>query len=677
MHEPESVEVIRGTVAEVTYQNAETGFTVLTLEDGDQTITAVGIMPDVAAGEILEAGGVFDSHALYGRQFRVSSYGKTFPSDAAAILRYLSSGTIKGIGPATAKRIVAAFGDDTFETLLHHPEEVAKIKGITWARAGEIADEMKKRTSMQDALRYFAAYGFKTEEILRIYGTLHENAMTQVQENPYLMCAPSVGLSFARADEFASALNFAPDFEGRIRAGILYVLQHNLNNGHTCLPEEKLIPTVSSFLSLDSSAVTEQIAALTADGTLLSSEVSGQRCLFLPEYFEAEEFIASRLRLAAMPEEVFPVSDAEIAMIEREAGLTFEPQQREAIKAAGTTGVMIVSGGPGTGKTTLLNAVLEVFRNRDYRVAFAAPTGRAAKRITEVTGCEAKNLHRLLEVERRADGEHIFVHNEKNPLDCDVLIVDEMSMVDTLLFASVLKALPLECRIILVGDHNQLPSVGAGNLLQDLISSGVFSCVMLTTVFRQSLESRIVVTAHKIREGQAIGSDDNGVDFYFIPVTNPVAASRYIVDLCTRRLPEAYGYTLMNGLQVLCPSHRMNLGVDSLGCALQNAVNPAEKGKKEIAFRGFVIREGDKVMQTKNNYDIIWKKNGGEYGTGVFNGDIGYVMSIDRMEKSITVMFDDREATYRGEEIFQLELAYAVTVHKSQGSGATRSLVKS
>ena len=661
-------ELIKGTIADITFQNAETGFTVLELEDGDNALTAVGIMPDVCIGEMVELVGNFDYHSVYGRQFSVFSYVRIFPSDAAAILRYLSAGAIKGIGPATAKRIVSAFGNDTFDVLLNHPQKTATIKGITYDRAQEISNELSKRNSMRDTLRFFAGHGFGTEDTLKIFKVYQQNSIEMVSNNPYSICAQGVDISFARAETFAEELGFSKDFEGRLKAGILYILQHNLSNGHSCLPVKKLLTTASEFLSVNEKTLWETLNVLCDDGQTVCYDVMDEPSVFLREYYEAEQYISARLSMAKDPEETFPVCQEELEKIEKSIGIKFNDLQIKAINDMVSNGVFVLTGGPGTGKTTIINAMIEVFNNRGYRIALAAPTGRAAKRMTEVTGVEAKTLHRLLEVERTSDGSHRFARNEKDPLDCDVIIIDEMSMVDSLLFAATLKALRLQCRIILVGDHNQLPSVGAGNVLQDIIYSSSYCSTTLTHVFRQAMESNIIVTAHNIVSGKKVSQQQNGRDFFLVHVENPHNASKYITELCTSRLPNANNVTLFDGIQVLCPSKMMTLGVDSLNTKLQSIVNPSQKGKNEISFQGYVIRENDKVMQIKNNYDICWVREDGESGSGVFNGDIGIVTKIDKLARKITVNFDEKIATYTAEEIFQLELAYAITVHKSQGS---------
>lgn len=661
-------ELIKGTVADITYQNGETGFTVLELEDGDNALTAVGIMPDVCVGEMVELLGNFDYHSVYGRQFSVFSYVRIFPSDSAAILRYLSAGSIKGIGPATAKRIVSAFGDDTFDVLLNHPQKTATIKGITLERAEEISRELAERNSMRDTLRFFAGHGFGTEDTLKIFKKYNQQSIRIVSENPYAICAQGVDISFARADSFANALGFGKDFDGRLKAGILYILQHNLSNGHTCLPVNKLLATSSDFLSVNEKTLWETLSSLCDEGYTVCCNVMDEPSVFLREYYEAEQYISARLSMARDAEESFPVTKAELESIEKKAGIKFDELQVKAINDMAAEGVFVLTGGPGTGKTTIINAMIEIFSNRGYKIALAAPTGRAAKRMTEVTGVEAKTLHRLLEVERITGGGHRFARNEKDPLDCDVIIIDEMSMVDSLLFAATLKALRLQCRIILVGDHNQLPSVGAGNVLQDVIYSDRYCSTTLTRIFRQAMESNIIVTAHNIVSGKKISLDQNGGDFFMVQIENLHNASKYITELCTERLANANNVTLFDGIQVLCPSKMMALGVDSLNAKLQALVNPAQKGKNEITFQGYVIRENDKVMQIKNNYDISWIKEDGESGTGVFNGDIGIVTKIDKLARKITVKFEDKYAAYVAEEIFQLELAYAITVHKSQGS---------
>ncbi|MBR5451869.1 MAG: ATP-dependent RecD-like DNA helicase [Clostridia bacterium] len=661
-------ELIKGTIADITYQNVETGFTVLELEDGDNALTAVGLMPDVSVGEVLELVGNFDFHSVYGRQFSVSSYVRTFPSDAAAILRYLSSGVIKGIGPATAKRIVSAFGNDTFDVLLNHPHKTASIKGITLEKAEEISNELSKRNSMRDTLRFFAGHGFATDETLKIFKVYQQQSIEIVSRNPYVICDSGIDISFARAETFAESLGFDKDFIGRLEAGVLYILRHNLLNGHTCLPARKLLATASDFLSISEKDLWDCIEKLCDMGQIVCTDVLGEPSVFLREYYEAEQYISARLSMARFPEESFTVGKDELESIEKKAGIKFDELQIKAINDMSSQGVFVLTGGPGTGKTTIINAMIEIFSNRGYKIALAAPTGRAAKRMTEVTGVEAKTLHRLLAVERCSDGSHRFTHNEKDPLDCDVIIIDEMSMVDSLLFESTLRALRLQCRIILVGDHNQLPSVGAGNVLQDIIYSDSYCCATLTRIFRQAMESNIVVTAHNIVSGKNVTLGQNGGDFFMVNVENPHNASKYIAELCTKRLPESYGVSLHNEIQVLCPSKMMTLGTGTLNNKLQALVNPSEKGKAEISFQGYVIRENDKVMQIKNNYDIDWVREDGEVGTGVFNGDIGIVTKIDKLARTITVKFDDRYATYVAEGIFQLELAYAVTVHKSQGS---------
>ncbi len=663
-----NTEVIKGTVADITYQNNETGFTVLELEDENSILTVVGIMPDVCVGEVLEIAGSFDHYSIYGRQFKVFSYMRIFPSDSAAILRYLSAGAIKGIGPATAKRIVSEFGNETFEVLLNHPELVCKIKGITRQRAEEISQEISRRNSMRDILRFFSVHGFKTEETLNIFKKFGENSITAVSENPYVICNQGIDISFQKAEAVAEQLGFDKYFAGRIEAGILYILSHNLLNGHTCLPLSKLLKTSSDFLSVTEKDVYDIVLMLDREGIVVCYYAIDREYVFLREYYDAEQYISARLCMADDMIVPFNIEEKEINEIENKSKIKFDDLQKKAIYNIAKSGVYILSGGPGTGKTTVINAMIEIFNRRGMKIALAAPTGRAAQRITEVTGVEAKTIHRLLEVEKLDEGQHRFTKNEREPLDCDVIIIDEMSMVDSQLFASALKALKMDCRIILVGDHNQLPSVGAGNVLQDILYSDAYNSSILKTVFRQALQSNIVVTAHGIVSGVNLDINNNGKDFFAVNIENPANASKYILDLCINRLPNSRKTDLFSGIQILCPSKMMQLGVDALNSKLQELINPYQKGKKEIKFQGYIIRENDKVMQIKNNYDIIWKKENGEFGTGIFNGDIGYVKKIDVLNRTISVQYDDKIAEYMAEDIFQLELAYAITIHKSQGS---------
>ncbi len=666
----ESLEMISGTVTRVVFSSAETGFTVLELENSGYTETVVGNMPGVAVGEELEITGRFVLHSTYGQQFKAESYIKTLPSGAAAILRYLSSGAIKGIGPATAKKIVKLFGDSTFDIMENEPHRLAVIKGITLAKAKQISEELAGRKSLRELCIRLAHYGLSSDEAVSVFKVLGENAAERIEENPYLLCNAGLDFDFERVDEIAQRLEISEDNLERICAGVLYVIRHNLVNGHTCLPFDKVVSTSAKLLESDTNRVDDAVCELLERKFVYNVSVDGQSFVALSEQYFCEKYIANRLLTElSLGNREKPVSDKEIRKAEQELGIQFEELQRQAVCSCVDAGVFILTGGPGTGKTTTVNGIIKIMENRGLKVALAAPTGRAAKRMTELCGKEAKTIHRLLEVGTTDDGKsHIFVRCEKNPLEHDVVIVDEMSMVDVVLFDALLKALRLGTHLVLVGDSDQLPSVGAGNVLKDLIMSERFSCVRLNKVFRQAMQSLIVVNAHRIIDGQALELDHKDADFFMLESKTPSRAATLVTDLCCRRLPEAYNLSPTEDIQILCPSKKMELGTVNLNNMLQQQLNPPVAGVPEIEIKGFTLRKGDKVMQIKNNYDIVWEDDNGNVGVGVFNGDVGTLEDIDVVNRVLTVRFVDRVAEYSGEEVQQLELAYAVTVHKSQGS---------
>lgn len=663
-------ELISGTIEYITYRNADSGFTVIELDCGKESITAVGIMPEIAKGESVELTGHFDFHSTYGQQFRVDICERTLPSGSAAILKYLSSGAIKGIGPATAKRIVHDFGDDTFDILENYPQRLAIIKGITKAKAEEICEEFTRRRSIREVMLHLGRLGVAADEALLVYKIFGQSSVDRIKADPFLLCREGIDLPFERADEISLKLDFDRDSIERISAGVVFVLKHNLNNGHTCLPREKLISVSTQMLDCNTYRVDEACEELIAQKILKSVRMIDKEFISLCDYSNAEEFIAAKIQLMLKYSDDQNVAlESEVESIEESLSIEYEELQKKAVMLSLESGVLILTGGPGTGKTTTLKAIIKLMENRGYNIALAAPTGRAAKRMTELTGYEAKTIHRLLEVEWSPEGgKHIFSRNERNPLECDALIVDELSMVDALLFESLLRALRLGCRLILVGDSNQLPSVGAGNILHDLLDSGYVPSVCLQKVFRQAMQSLIVTNAHSIVGGDYPETGRKDADFFLLEQLNPSNAVRLVADLAVRRLPEAYGFSALGDIQVLCPSKKMDLGTVNLNNVLQEKINPQVPGIPEVKFRGLTLRLNDKVMQIKNNYDIIWNRDNGEYGTGVFNGDIGTIESIDVASGTLSVRFDDRVATYSGEEASQLELAYAITIHKSQGS---------
>ena len=663
------IEVLKGTVENITYQNELNSYTVCTVKSGRELVTVVGILPFLHEGEMVEFEGNYIVHQTYGQQFSVTAFTRLAPENAAAILKYLSSGIIKGVGPSTANKIVKKFGEDSLDIIKNNPQELATIKGITPEKAYTISEEYCKQYSVRDIMLLLAPYNVSAEICVRIYRKLHDSACEMIKENPYLLCQDDIGFSFERAEDIAADLGLPPDNKDRLLAGILYVLRRNLLNGHTCLPAKKLIEVAAKLLETD----TDNIGGLCEElkSTMrISADYKGEELFYsLPEYSASESYIAARLAsIRANIDNTLPVEDLEIDRVENKLGIKFERLQREAIKQALEGGVLILTGGPGTGKTTTLNAIIELFENRKALIELAAPTGRAAKRMSELTGREAKTIHRMLEVEWGEDDKQSFARNEKNPLDCEVLILDEASMIDARLFENLLRALNIGCRIILVGDTDQLPSVSAGNVLGDMLDSGKFTSIALKKVFRQAGKSLIVRNAHAIIDGEKLNLADKESDFFFIRRFDSFEVLNTVTELCAKRLPKAYNFNPLTDIQVLCPSKKSDTGTVSFNNILQSELNPKDAKAPKVNFKGFSMFEGDKVMQIKNNYDLEWIKDNGEMGVGVYNGDIGFVEKIDIRGGFLKIRFDDKVATYFTENLGEIELAYAVTVHKSQGS---------
>ncbi len=666
---PAEKETLSGTVEHITFSNSQNGYTVAVLKLPDDEITIVGIMPFVSVGDFLEVTGRFDNHPTYGPQFKVESFEKAVPSGSAAILHYLSSGAIKGVGPATARSIVERFGDRSLEILECEPERLCEIRGISEDRAQKINEEYLKQFGIRDVMMFLSPFKVSPERALKVFRVLGSDAPEIIRRNPYVLCGEDIDFPFEKAEEISYTYNIPKNSEERIAAGLCYVLKHNLQNGHTCLPKDKLITTAARLLECEINETQDVLDGM-LNSLLLRKMVDGSdEYIFLPKYFIAEEFIAARLAVLlkyAPPSEI--MADLEIDFIEQKSNIKYEKLQKEAIHTALSNGITVLTGGPGTGKTTTLNAIIQIMESKGLNVCLAAPTGRAAKRMSELTGKDAKTLHRLLEVEWGEGDKQIFARNERNPLTSDVLIIDEMSMVDVLLFESLLRAVKLGCRLILVGDFDQLPSVGAGNVLADILTSGKIPTVRLNKVFRQAMESLIIANAHRIIGGEMPEISVKTSDFFMLKATDGIAAASLVTDLCAERLPSAYNLKPLTDIQILCPSRMMELGTTNLNNLLQDRLNPIKKGKQKLAFKGFEFREGDKVMQIKNNYDITWISDGGESGVGVFNGDVGILQSIDKKNGILLVRFDDKVATYYNDNVGELELAYAMTIHKSQGS---------
>ena len=665
----EQERVMEGTVERVVHRKEDSGWSVLEISAADGLHTVVGVLPGVSVGESVRLTGEWVDHPSYGVQFRATACEHTLPQDADGILRYLSSGAIKGIRTTLATAIVRKFGADTLRVLEQDPMKLSKIKGITAKRAAAIGQEFANQFGLREVIMAFFGYGLTANEAMRCWKKWGAATVDRVRENPYALCEDGLYIGFERANEIAARMDIPANDPRRVEAGVLYVLHHNTGNGHTCLPEEKVVSVSAGLLGVPPEEVRDAVESLLARQELRREQLNGAPFLFLPIYYRAERYIAARLRLmAGFPQETVSDVDADIDRLEKRYGITYEEKQRLAIRQILTRGSLILTGGPGTGKTTVLRAIITLLNQMGQEVAVAAPTGRAAKRIGELTGCEAKTLHRLLEVQWSDEDEPLFARNEKDPLDADALVIDELSMVDELLFEKTLRALKTGCRLVLVGDADQLPAVGAGRVLHDLIDSDVLPVVQLTEVFRQAMESHIVRNAHQIVGGQMPSLAEREGDFFFLSRPTAQDTLETALDLCVRRLPVRYGYTVWENLQVLCPGRKGPLGTMEMNAHLQALLNPPTDGRDELTVEGVVLRCGDKVMQVKNNYDIPWTRDNGEIGSGIFNGDIGILKEIDRAEGTLTVRYDDREALYTRKDAEDLELAYAVTVHKSQGS---------
>lgn len=666
MEQQQNLITLQGTVESISFR-ADSGFTVAELEYGNELVTIVGELTDVAQGEELTLTGYYVTHPRYGSQFKVMMFERRLPATASAICKYLGSGIIKGIGPAMARRMVEKFEDKTLEIIEHSPERLAEVNGISKKKAEQIAADFQRIFGVRTLMMYLSKYGITPSESIMIWKTWGAIGLELIQSNPYVLCCNDLDIDFLLCDTIAADLNLPENSKERIKAGINFVLRRNLRSGHTCLPTDKLLEQATSLLKLPDRLLSEAIEEEINDKELYCIK-KNKDYIYLANLYLAEQYIAERITL--MTRVRFDNStdiEEKIQKIEAETGIEYAQLQKQAIRQSDENDILILTGGPGTGKTTTLNAIITILEESGKTVSIAAPTGRAAKRISEVTGREAKTIHRLLEVDRSDSNQLKFVHDGDNPLDSDAVVVDEMSMVDTLLFESLLRALKPNCKLILVGDSDQLPSVGAGNILRDLIDCGCIPTVQLKEIFRQAAESLIVTNAHKIVAGTLPDLTVKNNDFFFLPCGSYSAAQELVVDLVARRLPNSYGFSPSENIQVLCPSRKGGLGTGELNKSLQEVLNPEDGYKTQFTNGMYTFREGDKVMQIRNNYDIEWTKDT-ERGLGIFNGDIGIIKMIDRGSQTLMINFDGRIAAYSFDMADELELAYAVTVHKSQGS---------
>ena len=659
-----------GTVHSVIFQNAENGYTVLRLltEEGE-VLTVVGCIPCVAPGEHLTVSGVLEQHPQHGEQLRAVEIERRLPEDEEEIFNYLSSGVCKGVGPATAQRIVERFGRDTLDILEREPERLTLIKGITAKKAQEIAGSFRRHMGLRRLMEFLARYQLPPVLAMQLRQQYGDAALEMVQENPYLLSSDSCGVEFALTDGIAMSMGIAADSGERLQAAVTFELSHNENNGHVFLPRPKLVAATCQLLQCGQELAEQALDDLIDRGAVVQERVANVEACYLRRLWEAETSACRRLNgLLAVDADRSGQAARTIEEIQREQGITYAPQQRQAVELAARTGVLILTGGPGTGKTTTVRGIVALFQKMGLDIMLAAPTGRAAKRMSELTGMEAQTVHRLLGMSwNDATHQVTFTKTEQEPLEADAVIVDEMSMVDLSLFSALLRALQPGTRLVLVGDADQLPSVGAGNVFSDLIRSGRVETVFLREVFRQAEQSAIIRNAHSVNLGEPPRLTNDQGDFFFLCRRDGERTLSTVVDLCRSRLPEKMGIPA-DQIQVLTPTRKGPSGTVSLNRSLQAALNPPKLDKRELQWGERLFREGDRIMQTRNDYDVVWEKADGTVGTGMFNGDVGKIVQIDPSGEWLTVDFDGRTALYGVEQLNEVDLAYAMTVHKAQGS---------
>lgn len=669
------MEELQGYVERIVFRNEENGYSVLCMKDGNKEQFLVGVFPDISEGEYLTARGEMTVHPIYGRQLKVTEYEFTAPGDAASTLKYLSSGAVKGIGEALAARIVKKFGDDTFRIMEEEPERLAEVKGISQRKAMEISGAIAGKKEMRQAMLFLQQYGISQNLGMKIYNFYQSRLYQVIRENPYRLADDIDGVGFRIADEIASKAGILPDSDFRIKSGLQYVLEQAVGQGHTCLPMDSLLEEAERLLGVSQLQMEDQVTDLMMNKKLVVKTQDGQHMVYSSLCYYTELAIAQMLKELNIQDTITSAEiEKKISAIEEEQELCLDEMQRLAVAEAVNNGLTIITGGPGTGKTTTIRTIIRYFEKEGLDILLAAPTGRAAKRMKEATGREAKTVHRLLELSGLVEEKRTsFGRNEDNPLETDVVIIDEVSMVDVFLMNSLLKAMVPGMRLVLVGDVNQLPSVGPGNVLKDVIRSEAFHVVRLEKIFRQAAESDIIINAHRINAGEPVGPNPGSRDFLFIQRENPGNIVGATITLLREKLPGYVGSDTRD-IQVLTPMRKGILGVEQLNASLQEALNPPDPSKQELTVGSFILREGDKVMQIKNNYQMEWKVLNSyrmpvEEGVGVFNGDMGIVREINSFTELITVEFEEgRRVEYEYKQAEELELAYAVTIHKSQGS---------
>ena len=668
------MEKLAGYVEHIIYRNADNGYTVLNLVNGEDEITCVGIFSTIAEGENIEATGDYTDHPTYGTQFKVVSFEEKAPEDQEAIERYLGSGAIKGIGLAMAARIVRRFKEDTFRIIEEEPERLVEVKGISERKAMEIASQVNEKRDLRQAMIFLQQFGITMNLAVKIYNKYGQEVYGILKENPYRLADDIEGVGFRTADDIAAKAGIRTDSDFRVRSGILYTLLQASGEGHTFLPQEELTAKTSELLGIDKEIIEKNYMDLSIDRKIIMKQSGDQVQIYSSSFYYMEANTATMLRELDI---TYDVADAEIEQrihnIEKQTGMQLDEHQVQAVKEAVRNGLLVITGGPGTGKTTTINTIIRYFEMEGMDIFLAAPTGRAAKRMSETTGFEARTIHRMLELNGGMEGSAGFERNETNPLETDVVIIDEMSMVDITLMNSLLKAIAPGTRLILVGDINQLPSVGPGSVLKDIIQSEAFNVVMLTKIFRQASTSDIIVNAHKINRGEEVSLDNKSMDFLFLKRYEADIIINVVLQLVKQKLPKFVDATPYD-IQVLTPMRKGLLGVERLNGILQQYLNPPDKSKREKEHGDMVFREGDKVMQTKNNYQLEWEirtKFGltVDKGMGIFNGDMGIIIEINDFAETMTVEFDEgRKVEYSYKLLDELELAYAITIHKSQGS---------